>query len=73
MSEIDDGGYAFPGSYSEKGEMNWYVGLTKRQWFAGMALKGLLANPSTILKQADIPELSFEYADAMLRAGKGEK
>lgn len=75
MSEIEDGGPAFP---SEQGETSkgwnqtYEAGLTKREWFAGMALQGLLANPSTILKQADIPELSFEYADSMIRAGKGE-
>ncbi len=40
--------------------------------FAGMAMHGLLANPSVILKQTDIPELSFEYADSMIRAGKGK-
>ena len=74
MSESKDGGPAFP---SEQGETSkgwnqtYESGLTKREWFAGMALQGLLANPSTILKQADIPELSFEYADAMIRAGKG--
>ena len=75
MSEIDSGGPAFP---SEQGETSkgwnqtYKSGMSKREWFAGMALQGLLANPSTILKQADIPELSFEYADAMIRAGKGE-
>lgn len=73
MSESKDGGPAFP---SEQGETSkgwnqtYESGLTKREWFAGMALQGLLANPSTILKQADIPELSFEYADAMIRQGK---
>ena len=76
MSESKDGGPAFP---SEQGETSkgwnqtYESGLTKREYFAAMALQGLLAYPSTILKQADIPELSFEYADAMIRAGKGEK
>lgn len=70
MSEIDSGGKAYP-SHGTMGEVT-HEGMTLRQWFAAMALQGLLANPSTILKQADIPELSFEYADAMIRAGKGE-
>ena len=73
MSEIDSGGAAFPtDGESQVATHLWHFsGLTKREWFAGMALQGLLANPSTILKQADIPELSFEYADSMIRAGKG--
>lgn len=71
MSEIEDGGSAFP--LNAKTGDSYLPGLTKREWLAGMALQGLLANPSTILKQADIPELSFEYADAMLRVGEGEK
>lgn len=71
MSEISSGGPAFPMSHEQKQTGVW--GLTKREWYAGMALQGLLANPSTILKQADIPELSFEYADAMIKAGEGEK
>jgi hypothetical protein len=70
MSEIDSGGKAYP-SHGTMGEVT-HEGMTLRQWFAAMALQGLLANPSTILKQADIPELSFEYADSMIRAGKGE-
>lgn len=76
MSEIDSGGPAFP---SEQGETSkgwnqtYESGMSKREWFAGMALQGLLANPSTILKQADIPELSLEYADAMILAGKGKE
>ena len=72
MSEIESGGPAFPtDGESQVATHLWHFsGLTKREWFAGMALQGLLANPSTILKQADIPELSFEYADAMIRQGK---
>ena len=73
MSDRTDGGHAFPGLYPGETGPIWSDGLSKREYFAGMALQGLLANPSTILKQADIPELSFEYADAMIRAGKGEK
>lgn len=75
MSEIDSGSSAFPVTPTDNsGQIGpTEYGLTKREWFAGMALQGLLANPSVILKQTDIPELSFEYADAMIRAGKGEE
>lgn len=74
MSEIDSGGNAFPYCVWVGDHHNGHnTGMSKREWYAGMALQGLLANPSVILKQTDIPELSFEYADAMIRAGKGEK
>jgi len=36
MSEINDGGPAFPGVTGS--------GISKREWFAGMALQGLLDN-----------------------------
>lgn len=75
MSEIDSGGMAFPVTPTDRsGQIGpTEYGLTKREWYAGMALQGLLANPSTILKQAYIPELSYEYADAMIRAGEVQK
>ena len=82
MREIDSGGNAFPrpeiSGYVRAGDKEAELwerqknGMSLREWYAGMALQGLLANPSTILKQADIPELSFEYADSMIRAGEGE-
>lgn len=65
MSEINDGGPAFA-------RQDW-AGMSLREWFAGMALQGLMANRSAIVNQLHIPELCFEYADAMIRAGKGEK
>ncbi len=70
MSEIDNSGPAFPNTKENDSVGYGHRGMTKREYFAAMALQGLLANPSTILKQADIPELSFEYADAMIRQGK---
>ena len=42
MSEIDNGGPAFPHWDGPNGKC--FGGLTKREWFAGMALQGLLAN-----------------------------
>ena len=72
MSEIDDGGTAFPVEGGPNSQLISHYGLSKREWYAGMALQGLLANPPTILKQLRIPELCFEYADAMIRAEKEE-
>lgn len=54
------------GGYTEIREL----GLTKREWFAGMALKGLLANPGGVTKATDAMNLvstCFLIADAMLK------
>ena len=80
MSEIDSGGFVFP--VTEDAAM--FPGITKRDWFAGMALQGILSNPTTVtsklFKTTDgfmnsemIAECAYEQADSMIRAGKGEK
>jgi hypothetical protein len=44
--------------------------MSLRDWFAGMALQGVLAahaDPETVLpKQTDAAEMAYQYADAML-------
>lgn len=42
-------------------------GMTLRDWFAGMALQGLLAYPGEAMADS-LPSLAYEYADAMLKA-----
>jgi hypothetical protein len=49
---------AFPGKYGG--------GLTKREWFAGMALQGLLASPGNTLLDKCADHAIFT-ADAILR------
>ena len=73
MSEIDSGGPMFP---SDKTEWVPYdipaKGITIRQWFAGMALQGLLSgDPSMSLETSTI--WAYQHADAMIKAGKGER
>ena len=44
--------------------------LTKREWFAGMALQGLLANPAYTPPDPNCDAgVAFREADAMLLAG----
>ena len=77
MSEIKDGGPAFPATI-EMPDGNFYKtitfpGMSLRDWFAGMAMEGFLAAPD-IIKEAgmtfeeSISKWSYQYADAMLRA-----
>jgi hypothetical protein len=65
MSTINDGGPAFPvGSPTHRG----YEGMTLRDWFAGQALAGLIADPSRDGSADDRARYAYAYADAMLRA-----
>jgi len=72
MSEIDDGGLAFPSEYYAE------QGMTLRDYFAAAALQGFLAGRNinaldcsfyTCEKAA---KSCYGYADAMIEARKGE-
>ena len=77
MSDIESGGPAFPGSYAgQHGEIRWSGGMTKREWFAGMALNAVYQR---YLKYSDqhgrvenwrdgVAGDALDMADAMLRA-----
>jgi hypothetical protein len=70
----NDGGPAFPTQNGTRNDQ----GMTLRDWFAGMALQGMLAScrPGYSYQIAeDATSEAFRYADAMLSArdGKGEE
>lgn len=44
------------------------VALTKRDYFAGEALRGILANPNPNIKSEMVVEMSMLYADEMMKA-----
>lgn len=84
MSEQrDDGGPAFPRSTNEtmlQADCLAYDGMSLRDWFAGMALQGFMANPNVIRHsasygyifvnstRAELMEECYANADAMLKA-----
>lgn len=70
MSEINDGGPAFP--YWDGPNGKCHSGITKREWFAGMALQGLARVGGDVFTD-EIAKWSYAYADAMIKAGEGEK
>lgn len=41
--------------------------LTKREYFAGEALRGILANPNPNIKSEMVAEMAMVYADAMMK------
>jgi len=45
-------------------------GMTLRQWYAGMALQGMVSNPEYQGNFAEMAESAFRFADAMVKRGK---
>jgi hypothetical protein len=82
-AEIDDGGPAFPhGEIVEDimdeagrlaGSRVWAPskGMKLRDWFAGQALAGLVANINCAYKTQTFARRALELADAMIAARKG--
>lgn len=70
---MNDGGPAFPWEQTVGNQDN--LGLSKRDWFAGMALQGMLCNgfmPNQYLRGGNTPDwdyvtASYAMADAMLK------
>ena len=77
MSQPTDGGPAFPAlkyaaveAGEEAGDYASEQGMTLRDWFAGMALQGMLACPYDAPWKEDgqkVSQKSYEIADAMLQ------
>jgi len=76
MSATNNGGPAFALSHPYYGpgiRVNVREGMSLRDWFAGRALQGILAQPldsSCSFNPKLCAESSYEYADAMLTARK---
>ncbi len=45
-------------------------GLSMRDWFAGMAMNGLLSSEFADNSDADLAEMAYRQADAMMEARK---
>ncbi|MEH7827640.1 hypothetical protein [Gemmobacter denitrificans] len=79
MTTINDGGPAFPGETVVRNGMHSTTrvnnsGMTKREWFAGMALAGYFAAPNTPHQNAtDAAGYLVDMADAMIAALGGAK
>lgn len=74
MAKKNDGGAAFPhvehnddGSYYQG-----HVGMSLRQWFAGQAMAGLLANNHRYEYDDEYTKKAFMLADAMLKEREKE-
>jgi hypothetical protein len=66
----NDGGPAFP---VESTSTPWAEGMSLRDWFAGHALAGILANPNHRIGEITFERIgkdAYIFADAMLSARK---
>ena len=63
MSNTNTGGPAFP--YENRYE---HEGMTLRDYFAAKAMQGILTDPEIVMGATEIADLSYKYADAMLKA-----
>ena len=43
------------------------LGMTLREWFAGMALQGIIAGAEVSLDRDEAAQVAFEFADAMMK------
>lgn len=80
MSEIEDGGPAFPGEEDVQAAFHSGVstvrnpGMSLRDYFAVAALTGMKANPEANADGFDdFARWAYAYADAMLAARKERK
>lgn len=67
---VDDGGPAFPQGHLDGPHVD-PSGMSLRDWFAGQALAGLMANINISgCNPDDYAQLAYEYSDAMIAARK---
>jgi hypothetical protein len=71
MTKPDDN--AFPQFNDHPHTEAIYKGLTKREWFAGMAMQGLLANANDEVISRNIPADAVGWADALITELAKEK
>jgi hypothetical protein len=64
-SKINDGGAAYPVA-----TIDGYTqyGMSLRDWFAGMALQGMMVGAMHEMEHRSYAEQAYAYADAMLKA-----
>lgn len=68
MSDMIQGGPAFPNEGSEGSALRSWPGMTLREYYAGQAIAGLLAADGTASKShVDLAFEAFQIADKMIK------
>ena len=72
MTDRDNGGSAYPVTFeggNNSGESPYFEkGMTLRDWFAGQALAGILADTNIKAEPKPVAKVCYACADAMLAA-----
>ena len=71
MSQFDDGGLVYPMPDWDLRDHSWTLGITRRDWLAGLAMQGLLVTENAWTEET-IAKVAYEMADAMIAQGKKE-
>jgi hypothetical protein len=75
MSDIKGLGPALPVAENQREEFNYriHLGTTLRDWFAGQALMGLLADSNNCSPYKENAVFAYVMADEMLKAREAQK
>jgi hypothetical protein len=78
MTQKPDGGPAYPQSetlYDDGAELvrTSHGGMSLRDYFAGQALAGLMADPETTESKDNVALWCYRYADAMIAAREADQ
>ena len=70
MSNATAGAFPFPHYTRPDGDIHWgEQGLTKREYFAAMAMQGMqFSDPQLLRTEENIAEMAVRQADALLAA-----
>ena len=76
MSEKDDGGRVYPNPYEGKNVHPNVLGITRRDWLAGLAMQGMMGDSNNLLavragsvkdqERFLLAKIAYEFADAMI-------
>lgn len=77
MKKFDDGGHVYAVATDGMGEWApiYQEGITQRDWLAGLAMQGILANSAECcvnLTPKQLAHLSYDLADTLITQGKKE-
>ena len=81
MSEINQGGFVYPRESHENmygHKVAGQQGISRRDWLAGLAMQGMLANcPEDTIEATQaflaIPSLAYRMADAMIAESQKDR